>query len=135
MTNDQRLSIAAGYRRNWLAEIKCRDPEKYLLMKKLGINGFKAEYDKRKNRVSEIFYEINDDPLLSFNEFYELYGKDLVNSIQGFWNFFGKYPFTSTNWRPIKTFKRNRLLIDRFNEYKRSKYDKQVSQSDGVERL
>ena len=121
MLPDQQLSLAAGRHRNYLAEIKKRDLEKYKLMKKMGVRGFEDSFDDFKNQLGDIYYEIQDMEDMSIQEFHKLYGKDIINTVQGFYKCLGQYPFENTGWRTLHAYYRNQEIIERYKQYKEYK--------------
>ena len=117
---DQELSLRANKNRNFLAELKCRDAEKYKLIKKIGIPEFEEYATELRTRLGMMYWEIKDDPDMTFTELYHNYCPNSNSTIHSFMNYISKMSFQSRSTFPqLRAVKRMEVILEAFKQYKK----------------
>jgi len=121
---DRERSELAGYDGNWLAEMKNRNPEKYKVLRRLGIPEYHQIAQELRNQLGEMFWEISESKELTQSELYFNYCSDITNTVYGFSGWIRKLAFdntqTSTQWRAMKKMHK---VLKAYNRYKKDKYE------------
>ena len=118
--NDSLLSKEAGKCKDFLAYLKCREPEKYKMVKKMGIAGYEAYGLNVRQKLGDMYWEIKEHPDMKFSELYRRYCPDANSSRHSFMNYISKMGFSTPTTSPqLKAIRKMEYILHAFEQYKK----------------
>ena len=125
---DQEISLNAGFDRNWLAELKWRNPTKYKIMRRMGVTQY-INYDARlRAQLGIIYWEIKESNDMTMSEFWSLYLRPVITSKHAFMVYIKSMAFTlSEATTRLSAVKRMQYIVKAYDKYKqRKQYEKTI---------
>lgn len=104
----------------FMSVMKLESPDKFEYVSKVGIPGYENECENLKNRLAEIYYELEGRNKMNYFYLDEL--QDLFATKQSFYTNMNKFPFTNSyNLLPLNTLRKWQEVIRRYDEWKENK--------------
>jgi len=120
--SDQELSLLHGKPRNYLSEIKWRNPDFYHLLKDMGISKYEDEASALRAKLASIYYEIKDSKQMSMADFFRRELTDCHATVHAFCTWLNHNSFvnidTTTQYR---SYIRCMNVIEKYEKYKGDK--------------
>ena len=119
---DQQISREAGYKANWLSEAKHRDPHKYKVMKRMGIQNYDIYAQNLRNELANIYWTIKENKEYSQAELYYKYCPWYIGSLAAFSGYMRKMAFGLTETSPqFRAVKRMQRIVKAWRKYESDK--------------
>jgi len=116
----RRIIVQIGKYKDYMKDTKFRAPAKYKAIKALGgVENYINKFIRNQYLVSEIYYELKENPDMSISDFYRKHGTNLYKSRTGFSLMLHSMSFKQYEGVPqVVLYDKMNYIIEAFKKYK-----------------
>ena len=109
-----------GKYKDYMKDAEYRSPEKYKAIKALGgVENYINKFIRNQYLISEIYYELKENPDMSISDFYRKHGTNLYKSRTGFSLMLHSMAFRQYEVVPqVVLYDKMNYIIETFKKYK-----------------